>query len=71
MWSFYLLLTSALSLLLETNISLKLTTSVSFLSLRNVTNLNVALSPDHHGGMITLRMWSTLRIRGIALALMI
>jgi hypothetical protein len=54
MWSFYFLLTSALPLLLEMNILLKLTTSVSFLSLLNVTNLNVALSPDHHGGMITL-----------------
>lgn len=54
MWSFYLLLTSALPLLLEMNILLKLTTSVSFLSLLNVTNLTVALSPDHHGGMNTL-----------------
>ena len=51
---FHLLLTSALPLLLEMNILLKLTTSVSFLSLLNVTNLTVALSPDHHGGMNTL-----------------
>lgn len=54
MWSLYLLFMSAFSLLLKTNILLKLTNSVSFLSLLNVTNLNVALSPDHHGGMIAL-----------------